>query len=262
MSYQTLQVRFQEPVCFLRFHRPEAKNTINRVLIEECSHVLSLCEESITIVVLEGSPEVFCFGADFAEIHAQMAHGHPWNYQQNPEPLYNLWLQLATGPYITLSHVRGKANAGGVGFVAASDLVLADHTAQFSLSELLFGLFPALVLPFLVRRIGFQKAHYLSLMTQPIAVQQAHAWGLIDEYAETSESLLRKHLLRLRRLSKTGISRYKRYMHELGARQGQALSLQETRSLAVTANQEIFSDPDNLKGIFRYIEEGLFPWQD
>jgi polyketide biosynthesis enoyl-CoA hydratase PksH len=217
-------------------------------------------------VVLEGSPEVFCFGADFAEIHAEVAKGQ--QYEHNAEPLYNLWLQLATGPYITLSHVRGKVNAGGVGFVAASDIVLADQTAQFSLSELLFGLFPACVLPFLIRRIGFQKAHYMTLMTQPISVQRAQAWGLVDEYEETSASLLRRHLLRLRYLSKTAISRYKRYMNELGAGQGQACgqgqasSLRDIKSLAVAANHEVFSDPNNLKGISRYIKEGVFPWQD
>jgi len=260
MSYQTLQVHFQESVCFLRFHRPEANNTINSVLIEECAHVLSLCEESITIVVLEGSPEVFCFGADFAKIHAEVAKEQ--QREQNAEPMYNLWLQLATGPYVTISHVRGKANAGGVGFVAASDIVLADHTAQFSLSELLFGLFPACVLPFLIRRVGFQKAHYMTLMTQPISVQRAHAWGLVDEYEEASASLLRKHILRLRYLSKTAISRYKRYINELGAGQGQALPLREVKSLAIAANHEVFSDPNNLKGIYRYVEEGVFPWQD
>src|SRR5262249_36321925 len=149
-------------------------------------------------------------------------------------------------------------------FVAASDIVLADHTAQFSLSELLFGLFPACVLPFLIRRVGFQKAHYMTLMTQPITVQRAHTWGLVDEYEETSTALLRKYLLRLRRLSKKGITRYKRYMNEIGAGQGQAGqgSLRGMRSLAVATNHEVFTDPDNLKGIYRYVEEGLFPWQD
>ena len=204
MNYQTLQVRFQEPICFVRLHRPQANNTINRVLLEECADVLSHCEESTTIIVLEGTPEVFCFGADFEEIRAK--HASDQQQEQQAELLYDLYWRLATGPYITISHVRGKANAGGVGFVAASDIVLADPTAQFSLSELLFGLFPACVLPFLIRRIGLQKAHYMSLMTQPIAIQQAHAWGLVDEYAEASESLLRKHLLRLRHLSKTSIA--------------------------------------------------------
>ena len=146
--------------------------------------------------------------------------------------------------------VRGKANAGGVGFVVASDIVLADQTAQFSLSELLFGLFPALVLPFLIRRIGFQKAHCLTLMIQPISVEQAYAWGLVDACDVQSESLLRKHLLRLRRLSKMGIIRYKRYMSRLYD------WLLQSKSLAVAANREVFSDPRNLEWIFRYAETG------
>lgn len=254
MSYQTIRVRWQEPVCFLQLYRPESNNTINSRLIEECRQALELCEESITVVVLEGLPEVFCFGADFQEMHRQMASG--LQNEQRPEPLYELWLKLATGPYITISHVRGKANAGGVGFAAASDMVLADETAQFSLSELLFGLLPACVLPFLIRRIGYQKANYLTLMTQPVSVQQAHHWGLVDACEVQSEALLRKHLLRLRRLPKAGISRYKRYMNQLDA------SLQQSKSFALAANLEVFSDSRNRERIYRYVETGHFPWED
>jgi polyketide biosynthesis enoyl-CoA hydratase PksH len=151
--------------------------------------------------------------------------------------------------------VRGKTNAGGLGFVAASDIVLADNTAIFSLSELLFGLFPAVVLPFLSRRVGFQRAHYLTLTTKSITVEQAYNWGLVDAYEEESASLLRKHLLRLRRLPKTGIIRYKKYMNGLHD------SLLSSKDAAVMANQEVFSDQSNLNGIYRYVEEGEFPWQ-
>ncbi len=172
-----------------------------------------------------------------------------------PGPLYDLWLRLATGPYITISHVRGKANAGGVGFVAASDIVLADTTAQFSLSELLFGLYPACVLPFLIRRIGFQKAHYLTLMTQPVTVAQAHEIGLVDAFEEQSEVLLRRHLLRLRRLSKTAIGRYKTYMNRISG------PLAQLRAPAIAANLEVFSDPANLQAIGRFVEHGVFPWE-
>ncbi|BBB92535.1 MAG TPA: enoyl-CoA hydratase/isomerase [Methylomusa anaerophila] len=253
MNYQTIQVRFQDSVCFLKIYRPDANNAINDQLIEECHQVLSLCEELITVIVLEGLPEVFCFGADFQEINSQMSSGQ--QRQASPEPVYDLLMKLATGPYVTISHVRGKANAGGVGFVAASDIVLADTSAQFSLSELLFGLFPACVLPFLIRRIGFQKANYLSLMTQPISVQQAYQWGLVDAYDMSSETLLRKHLLRLRRLSKTGILRYKRYVSQLYD------SLLHSKPLALAASKEVFSDPDNLELICRYVETGQFPWE-
>jgi polyketide biosynthesis enoyl-CoA hydratase PksH len=254
VNYQTIRVRFQETICFLQFYRPEAQNTINERLIAECHQVLTLCEDSIVILVLEGLPEVFCFGADFQGIHAKISSGQ--QSEQSPEPLYDLWLKLATGPYITISHVRGKANAGGVGFVAASDIVLADLTAQFSLSELLFGLLPACVLPFLVRRVGFQKSNYLTLMTQPISVEQASVWGLVDAYDAKSDFLLRRHLLRLKRLSKQAVLRYKRYINGLYD------SLLHSKSAAVAANREAFSDPTNLKGIFQYMETGRFPWED
>lgn len=252
MDCKTVKVRFDGPICYLQFNRPEAGNTINEQLVEECGRVLEACEESITVIVLEGLPEVFCLGADFSEIEREVKKG---NMEPNPEPLYELWLKLSTGPFITISHVRGKVNAGGIGFVAACDIALADDKAVVSLSELLFGLFPACVLPFLIRRVGFQKAHYLTLTTAPIPVRQAHEWGLIDAYEPASDSLVRKHLLRLRRLSKTGIMRYKRYMNGLSD-----LPLQ-AKSEAVKANKEIFSDQRNLAGIVRYMTEGKFPWE-
>lgn len=254
MNYQTIKVRFQESICFIQLYRPEANNTINDLLIEEFHEVLAICEESITVIVLEGLSEYFCFGADFQEIHRETAAGK--QREHSPELLYDLFLKLATGPYITISHVKGKTNAGGMGFIAASDIVLADQTAQFSLSELLFGLLPACVLPFLIRRVGFQKAHYLTLTTMPISAQQASLWGLVDAYDEQSDSLLRKHLLRLRRLSKTGIVRYKLYMNQLNN------SLLPSKPIALAANKEVFNDSQNLKLISRYVETGKFPWED
>lgn len=253
MSYKTLQVRYEEPVCFVRLYRPEAANAINDVVVEEFNKVLALYEETMTVLVLEGLPENFCTGADFQGIHNRLAAGH--EVEQDPEPLYDLWLKLAVGSFITISHVRGKANAGGVGFVAASDIVVADYTAQFGLSELLFGLFPACVLPFLIRRIGFQKANYLTLMTQPISARQAFEWGLVDALDENSGTILRKHLLRLKCLSKTGISRYKKYINKLDQ------SLNIYKPLAVAANKELFSDSDNLERIYRYIQKGQLPWE-
>lgn len=243
MNYQTIQVRVEQSVCFLKLYRPEANNTINRTMVDECRHALAACEDSVHIIVLEGLPEVFCFGADFQDNTAE------------PEALYDLWDQLARGAFISIAHVRGKANAGGVGFAAACDIVLADNSAEFSLSELLFDLFPACVLPFLIRRIGFQKAHYMTLTTKPVAIQQALDWGLADACEDNSEALLRKHLLRLRRLSKTGIQRYKTYINSLDT------VLSRSKQAAISANRELFSDPENLKKIDRYARTGLFPWE-
>ncbi|HKD15239.1 MAG TPA: enoyl-CoA hydratase/isomerase [Candidatus Angelobacter sp.] len=253
MIYETIGVQFQESICFLQIDRPEANNTISDQLVAECNHVLDACDESVNIVVLSGSPEVFCFGADFKAIASASRKGDERN--DGPGPMYDLWLRLATGPYVTIAHVRGKANAGGVGFVAASDIVLADVTAEFSLSELLFGLYPACVLPFLIRRIGFQRAHYLTLMTQPISAKQACEWGLVDAFESHSDLLVRRHVQRLRRLSKTATRRYKAYMSRI------SMPLQDLKLPAVAANREMFSDPENLRSITRYVEQGLFPWE-
>lgn len=255
-NYQTLKLKIQQDICFIQINRPEANNTINEQMIEEFSEVLSICEESMKVVVLEGLPEVFCFGADFQGISDEQASStSEKNPQQNPEPLYQIWLRLAMGSFVSVAHVRGKANAGGVGFVAACDIVLSEEAAVFSLSELLFGLMPACVLPFLIRRTGFSKANYMTMMTQPVSAKQALEWGLVDACEVNSSNLLRKHLLRLRRLSKSGVSRYKKYMNSLDD------SLIVAKSKALKGNQDVFSDPHNLKMISRYVETGKFPWE-
>lgn len=253
-QYNTVKCRFEGSICYLQLYRPEANNTINDQLIADCNNVLTICEESASVVVLEGLPETFCFGGDFNQIQNEVASGqnHP---SINPEPMYDVWKKLATGPYVSIANVKGKANAGGIGFVAACDIVLAEETAEFSLSELLFGLFPACVLPFLIRRIGFKNANYLTIMTKPISAQEAKIIGLVDAIEPNSEALLRKHLLRLRCLSKQAIQQYKNYMNDLSD------FLEASKSKALEANKAIFSDPNNLEKISRYIQTGQFPWE-
>lgn len=251
---ETLKVRFQDDVCFVQIHRPEANNTINDRLIAEFNALLDQHQARIRIVVLEGLPEVFCFGADFKALQQDIARGVDGPLF-DPAPMYDLWLRLATGPFVSVAHVRGAANAGGIGFVAACDIVLCDQSASFGLSELLFGLMPACVLPFLIRRIGPAKANTMTLLTEPVPAQTALDWGLVDEMSADSVNLLRRKLLRLRRLPASGIQRYKRYMD------GWSGDLVQARPRAVAANVEVFSDPDNLAKIARYVSTGAFPWE-
>ena len=252
-NYATIRLRFDHEIAYLQIHRPDANNAINDRLIEEFGLALDLCDAAAKVVVVEGLPDVFCFGADFAELNRRfdVTGASP----QDPKPLYDLWRRLANGPYVSIAHVRGKANAGGLGFVAACDIVLADVTAMFSLSELLFGLMPACVLPFLIRRIGFAKANSMTLMTQSVPVRLAQEWGLVDAFEENSDNLLRKNLLRLRRLDKGGIARYKRYMASIEG------SIDAVESRAIAANLEVFSDAENLRKISRYVKTGQFPWE-
>jgi polyketide biosynthesis enoyl-CoA hydratase PksH len=222
--------------------------------VKELTSVLALCEEDANVVVLSGTETTFCIGADFRAIGAHVSGSEAGKW--NADALYELWHALSAGSFVSIAHVRGKAAAGGVGFVSACDMVLAGDQARFGLSEMLFGVQPACVLPYLIRRVGFQRAHFLTLSTQFIDVHQAASWGLVDAHSTDSEDLLRRILLRVRHLSKASIRRYKKYVRSLDE------SVEGAKESAVAANIAAFSDPEALSGIVRYVDKGLFPWED
>ncbi|WP_067499188.1 enoyl-CoA hydratase/isomerase [Actinoplanes sp. TFC3] len=253
-DYRSIRVSTDAGICTVRLHRPEAGNTITAELVAECTRAVHAATGRAKVLVIEGTPEVFCLGADFTELGSGTATTGPGT--SHAEALYDLWRAIAQGPFVSVAHVRGKVNAGGVGFVAACDVVISDDRATFGLSELLFGLIPACVLPFLIRRIGAAKANYLSVMTQPVTAQQALDWQLVDVCGPDSGTLLRRHLRRLRCLPATGIARYKTYLRELDD------SLGAARPAAVAANHAVFSDPANLAGIDRYVRTGRLPWEE
>jgi polyketide biosynthesis enoyl-CoA hydratase PksH len=120
---------------------------------------------------------------------------------------------------------------------------------------MLFGLYPACVMPFLVRRIGFQHANYLTLTAQAINAQRATEIGLVDACDSDGEMLLARHLQRLRRIPKPAIRRYKNYMRQMSA------PLEALQQGAVEGNLEVFGDPSNVQAIHRFVRDGVFPWE-
>ncbi|MEZ4360181.1 MAG: enoyl-CoA hydratase/isomerase [Kofleriaceae bacterium] len=249
MPYQTIQVDVRDAVCYLRFDRPARDHAITDQLVDELHDALTSCEARARVIVLSGTTSAFCSGADLHDVAGPRG-------AVDASALYDLWQRLASGPFVSVAHVEGRANAGGVGFVAACDVALASEGAQFSLSELLFGLYPACVLPFLVRRVGVQRAHYLTLTAQAIGARQAAEWGLVDAVDANSERLVQRHVQRLVRLKAPALRAYKAYAQRL------APQLQALRGAAVSANEAMFADPGNLQAIRDYIERGVFPWED
>lgn len=76
----------------------------------------------------------------------------------------------------------------------------------------------------------------------------SYSWGLVDALGDDSELLLRKHFLRLKYISKTAVRKYKKYISMLDN------DLVKSKELAVEANRDVFSDPENLNKIFQFIE--------
>lgn len=253
-TYETLRVRHDENVCVVQLYRPAARNAIDARMIAELTAVLVACETSnVSVVVLEGMPEVFCFGADFNSVSDHVVEGRSDEFSATA--LYDVWAKLASGPFVAVAHVRGAVNAGGNGFVAACDIVIADSSATFSLSELLFGLYPACVMPFLVRRIGLQRANYMAISTQPVTAKEACQWGLVDRVADSSEAELQRHLRRLRRLPRESVASYKRYLSSLPG------LIEDARAAAIENNHSMHALPGVIEGIVRYAQTGQFPWE-
>ncbi|WP_372156767.1 enoyl-CoA hydratase/isomerase [Xanthomonas campestris pv. fici] len=249
MHYRTIQVDSTPNACTIELLHPRGSAHISATMVHELACALDACEGQVPVVVLKGGADVFCLGADFDALAADGAAA-----AVDPQALYALWRRLARSPFVSIAQVRGKAQAGGVGFVAACDIALGHPQAEFTLSELLFDLFPACVLPFLIRRIGTQKAHYMTLTTLPVPARQAVSWGLLDAVDEDVGALLRRHLLRLRHLSVPAIARYKQYAQALDPLPEQAMEG------AIAANRGLFGDAGNLRKIRRFVETGRLPW--
>lgn len=245
MEYENIKVTCQKETLRIVLDSTDHKNRINALMIKQLSYILDEYEDKIKIVVLEGNETNFCMGADFEDN----------NGEYHPENLYNLWYKLATGSFITVSHVKGKVIAGGMGFIGASDIVIADDSATFCMTELMFGIYPALVFPFLLRKAGFATVNYMALTMETLTAQQATEKRIVDVCGIESKRLLGKHLARLTKIPKSGIKTYKEYVQKI------IPLLEQNQQAAVSANLTMFQDEDNKKKISDFVTLGKFPWE-
>lgn len=245
MQYENLKVSCQKEILRIVFDSTDHRNRINALMIKQLSQILDEYEDKIRVVVLEGNGTNFCTGADFDDNDGEY----------HPEHLYHLWYRLATGSFITVSHVKGKVIAGGIGFIGASDIVLADENATFCMTELMLGIYPALVFPFLLRKTGFATVNYMALTMGTLTAQQAREKRIVDACGSDSKKLLGKHLVRLTKIPKSGIKAYKEYVQKI------IHLLEQNQQTAVSANLAMFQDEENKKRIRDFATFGKFPWE-
>ena len=74
-----------------------------------------------------------------------------------------------------------------MGLVAASDIVVAQEGAVFSLSEVKLGLVPACISPYVIRRAGEARCREFFLSGERITAARAHSAGLVNEVVSLEE---------------------------------------------------------------------------
>ena len=198
MLPETIILRQAPRQLMVTISRPHRRNSIDSTLIRELGAALDLAEQSADCrtVVLQGAPGLFCTGMDFEEVTAH-ADAQASETIRISEYL-SLLKRFTLSPKVIVSRLDGKVIAGGTGLVAASDLVLSTKRTEFSLSEALWGLLPCCVLPFLMRRVGFQKAYSMTLTTRSLSATEAHAIHLVDELTNDLDESLRKQFVKSR----------------------------------------------------------------
>ncbi len=166
----------------LTLNRPERRNAIDGGLMAAVITRLDVLERdpATRVVVLTGSGETFCSGADLAWIETVIEDGDAAN-QADALRLAAMMRTLNAFPKPTIARVNGAAYGGGVGLIACCDVAIAAERASFAFSEVRLGLVAAVIAPYVLAAMGSRNSRRLMLSAQPFSSRQAQGMGLVFE---------------------------------------------------------------------------------
>jgi enoyl-CoA hydratase/carnithine racemase len=163
-------------------------NRLNRESLTELSNALNkaIMHDEIRVIVLRSNGRNFSLGMDLDFL--QSVHGDKSTAEEVVSLYTDLLLKIFESPKPVVALIYGDVKAGGTGLVAACDIVIASDDTTFELSEILLGLIPANVLPFLFSlRIPPQKARYLIMTAKRLSAEEARALNMVDEVYSMDE---------------------------------------------------------------------------
>lgn len=175
-----LQVERRGAAAWLWLNRPAVRNALNEALTTALGTALDelQADAEVRAVVLAGRGQAFCAGGDLArmEVAAKLTRAKA---ERDAGRFAKLLYRLHGFPKPVLARVHGPAFAGGMGLVAASDLIVASESAEFCLPEVRIGLVPAMISPYLVRAMGEQQARRYMLTGERLGAREAHRIGFV-----------------------------------------------------------------------------------
>ena len=150
--------------------------------------------------------------------------------------------------------VEGNVSGGGLGLLGASDVVIASPSVTFMLPEVIVGMVPALVTPFLLRRLSPARLKTMALSSRAVNTTEAVAWGLVDEIADEGVGRsLERQAKRILRSSPDAIGLYKTYLNDLCH-----ADLEDQLNRARRLLDEWMSRPETVRQLRRFAD-GLAP---
>jgi enoyl-CoA hydratase/carnithine racemase len=207
-------------------------------------------------VLLRSCGPSFCLGMDLGRLASSTPQASAAEAETAISRYAGVLHSIFASPLPVVCLVQGEVKAGGVGLVCACDIVVATEDASFELGEVIFGLIPANVLPYVLSlRMPPQKARYLVLSSSRISAAEALRLNLVDEVVSNgdAEHRLREIFRRLLCSSPRALAAAKEFTAELiGKTPEQGGALARGRLL------ELMRDPSTLDAV-RAFHEGEAP---
>ena len=199
-----LEIKLNESVLEISLNRVNVFNALNPELIQELIDVFSWAASnsaatanSLTsdsgdllprIIVLKGNGKHFCAGADInwmKDSGEATLEENEKGAKRLDELFYGIW----SHPCFTIGLVRGVALGGGAGLIACLDHVIATDGSKIAMSEIKLGILPAVIGPYVYRRLGSAQFRRLAMLGSRINTDEALRIGFIDEIAKDEKDL-------------------------------------------------------------------------
>jgi methylglutaconyl-CoA hydratase len=178
------------PIATLTLNRPEARNSLSVELLEAMRSRLEELERrpEATVVVLSGAGKAFCAGMDLKAVASDegLAAGLPLKLLTS---LAEFAARLRRLPAVVIAKVNGAAIGGGCGLATVCDIGITHADSKMGFPEVDLGVCPAVVAPWLVRKIGAGRARQVLLSGGVMTGQRAYELGIVNHVVAATAEL-------------------------------------------------------------------------
>ena len=249
----------QDRIGYITLNRPEKRNALSFELVAALKDAFDVAENDSTVkvIVLRANGEAFCAGADLGYLQQLQKFSYEENLADSNH-LKALFQKIYTLKKVVIAQVQGHALAGGCGLATVCDFSFAVPEAKFGYTEVKIGFIPAIVMIFLLRKIGEAKARQLLLSGDLVTAEDARAIGLVNTIA-SKETLGHEVYTFAQRLITTNSATSMEYTKQMIA-SVQSLSLEDALTFASAMNAKARASDDCIKGIQAFLNKEKIAW--
>jgi methylglutaconyl-CoA hydratase len=182
MDFTTLNITRENNVATVTLNRPDVRNAFNELAIAEITRAFARLgtEADLRAIVLAANGAAFCAGADLNWMKKMAGYTRDEN-RADAMQLAQMLYTIYRCPVPVVARVQGDCYAGGMGLVAACDIIVAAEEVNFCLSEVRLGLIPATISPYVIKAMGDNAARRYFLTAERFNAQEALRIGFAHE---------------------------------------------------------------------------------